>query len=308
MLKKFKHTRTCHKYDNSCRFHKPSLPIKETTLFESKTEENSIEDEENKGEANLALLMKVKELMDDKEIIKQIMDKYDKENETEEEFKKNRSDRIDELLVIAGATYKEYKDAIAHSVTKGHCILLERDIDEGYINAFNPEWLEAWGGNVDLQPCLDYFAVITYITDYLTKDDTGVTAILREVMKKNEKEECKERMKMLIHTFLTHRQMGQSEAYYKLIPSLKMRYSTVRTVFVPTDKKELRSKFLVKVDENEETHGKIAFNVEGRDGLFVEKADLIDKFVRRPGPKNPYMEFKDTDVDMKSYALFNLRK
>ena len=56
-----------------------------------------------------------------------------------------------------------------------------------YINAFNPEWLDAWGGNVDSQPCLDYFAVITYITDYLTKDDTGVTAILREVIKKQGK-------------------------------------------------------------------------------------------------------------------------
>ena len=211
-------------------------------------------------------------------------------------------------MVIAGTTYKEYKEAIAHSVTRGHCILLERDIDEGYINAFNPEWLEAWGGNVDLQPCLDYFAVITYITDYLTKDDTGVTAILREVMKKNEKEECKERMKMLIHTFLTHRQMGQAEAYYKLIPSLKMKYSTVRTVFVPTDKKELRSKFLIKVEEKEETHGKLAFNVEGREGLFIEKADLIDKFVRRSGPKIHMWSLMTRMLIVNSYALFNLQK
>ena len=30
-----RHTRTCHKYDNSCRFHKPTFPMKETTLFES---------------------------------------------------------------------------------------------------------------------------------------------------------------------------------------------------------------------------------------------------------------------------------
>ena len=161
-----------------------------------------------------------------------------KQNETEVEYKENLKKRIDELLDIAGTSYDEYIRAIQCSVTRGHCILLQRDIDEGYINAFNPEWLEAWGGNVDLQPCLDYFAVITYITDYLTKDDTGVTAVLREVMKKNEKEECKEQMKMLIHTFLTHRQMGQAEAYYKLIPSLRMKYSTVRTVFIPTDKKE----------------------------------------------------------------------
>ena len=127
-------------------------------------------------------------------------------------------------------------------------------------------------------------------------------------MKKNEKEECKEQMKMLIHTFLTHRQMGQAEAYYKLIPSLRMKYSTVRTVFVPTDKKELRSKFLMKVQENEETHGKLAFNVEGREGLFIEKADIIDKFVRQPGPKNPHNEFKDTDPDNENLCLVQFAK
>ena len=303
-----KHTRTCHKYDNSCRFHKPSLPMKETTLFESRKNNEEIEMEGSQCAENPELLAKVKELMDDKDIISNIMDQYDKENETEEEYKENRGLRIDALLKIAGANYDEYKKAIAHSVTRGHCILLQRDIDEGYINAFNPEWLDAWGGNVDLQPCLDYFAVITYITDYLTKDETGVTAVLKEVMKKNEKEECKERMKMLINTFLTHRQMGQAEAYYKLIPSLKMKYSTVRAIFVPTDKKELRSKFLIKVEKNENTYGKISFNVEGRDGQFIEKADLIDKFVRRPGPKNAHMEFKDTDDNSEELCLVQFAK
>ena len=135
-----------------------------------------------------------------------------------------------------------------------------------------------------------------------------MTAILREVVKKNEREESKEHMKMLINTFLTHRQMGQSEAYYKLIPSLKMKYSTVRAVFVPTDKKELRSKFLMKVDENEDTHDKFAFNIEGREGLFIEKADLIDKFIRRPGPKNPYMDFEETDADIEDLCLVQFAK
>ena len=70
-----RHTRTCHKYDNSCRFHKPSLPIQETTLFESKVKENSIGNEENESGANPGLIAKVKELMDDEETIKKIMDK-----------------------------------------------------------------------------------------------------------------------------------------------------------------------------------------------------------------------------------------
>ena len=168
---------------------------------------------------------------------------------SEEEYERNRGRRIDLLLEMAGTTYKEYVKEIRNSVKKGYTILLERDIDEVYINAFNPQWLEAWQGNMDLQPCFDYFAVITYITDYLTKDDSGVTAILREVMKDSDKKDSKEKMQTLIHTFLTHRQMGQAEAYYKLIPSMNMKYSTVKTVFVPTDKKDIRSKFLKKIDE-----------------------------------------------------------
>ena len=114
------------------------------------------------------------------------MSKYNKKEESENEYKINRSKRINELLTIAGTNYEEYVQEIRHSLKQGCTILLERDIDEGYINAINPEWLEAWGRNINLQPCFDYFAVITYVTDYFTKDDSGVTAILREVMKKTE--------------------------------------------------------------------------------------------------------------------------
>ena len=67
-----------------------------------------------------------------------------------------------------------------------------------------------------------------------------------------------------------------------------MKYSTVKAVFVPTDKKELRSKFLKKIDDKENTFDKVAFIVPGREGLFIEKAELIQKFIRRPGPKNEY--------------------
>jgi hypothetical protein len=261
-VQQHKHTRTCHKYDATCRFHKPTFPMKKTTLFRNELN-SEIELKESQDKRNPGILTKVKELLDDRETIEKIMKKYNKKEESEEEYRRNRAKRIDELLEIAGTTYDEYIEEIKHSIKKGHTILLERDIDEGYINAFNPEWLEAWGGNIDLQPCFDYFAVITYITDYLTKDDSGVTAILREVMKRTEQDETKERMQMLINTFLTHRQMGQAEAYCKLIPSLNMKYSTVKTVFVPTDQQELRSRFLKNVDEKETTHDKIAFSVDG---------------------------------------------
>ena len=118
----------------------------------------------------------------------------------------------------------------------------------------------------------------------------------------------KEQMQSLIHTFLTHRQMGQAEAFYKIIPNLKMKFSTVKTVFVPTDSKEHRSKFLMKVGEKTETHDKHVFSVSGRDGLFMEKPDIVDKYIRRPGPGNIYVEFKDTDPDADKLVLSQFAK
>ena len=98
------------------------------------------------------------------------------------------------------------------------------------------------------------------------------------------------------------------ENLFKIIPNLKMKYSTVKTVYVPTDKKELRSRFLLKVGEKEDTHDKVAFSVNGHDGLFIEKTDLIEKYIRRRGEINKYAEFKDTDTDCEDLVVAQFAK
>ena len=81
--------------------------------------------------------------------------------------------------------------------------------------------------------------------------------------------------------------MGDVEAYYKILPNLNMKYSSIDTIFIPSDKKELRSKFLVKLDEGDINYENASVVVGGKDGKFLEKADVIDKFCRR--------EIKDDD-------------
>ena len=68
-------------------------------------------------------------------------------------------------------------------------------MSEIYINNYNQEWLTAWDANLDIQVCLDYFAILTYITDYYSKDDSGTMQVLRQVAKNSEKESLKEQMK-----------------------------------------------------------------------------------------------------------------
>ena len=85
----------------------------------------------------------------------------------------------------------------------------------------------------------------------------------------------------MANTFLTHRQMGECEAYYKILPNLNLKYSNIDTIFIPSDRKEMRSKILRKLseeDENSKYGGKV---MGGREGLFIEKPDIIDKYCRR---------------------------
>ena len=150
------------------------------------------------------------------------------------------------------------------------------------VNNYNPEWALSWNANHDIQPVLDYFAVITYVTDYWAKVDEGVTQQLKEAAanlksETNQKRRCQE----MANTFLTHRQMGECEAYYKILPNLNLKYSTIDAIFIPSDRKEMRSKFLRKLtedDENSKYGGKV---MGGREGLFIEKPDIIDKYCRR---------------------------
>ena len=60
-----------------------------------------------------------------------------------------------------------YLDALMHS-KKGYQIIPARDIDEIFVNSYNPEWAANWDGNTDLQVTLDLYAIITYITQKMT--------------------------------------------------------------------------------------------------------------------------------------------
>ena len=104
----------------------------------------------------------------------------------------------------------------------------------------------------------------------------------------------------MANTFLTHRQMGEVEAYYKILPNLNLKYSSVDTIFIPADKKELRSKFLKKLNKGDEHYAKGSKVEGGRDGLFIEKPDIIDKYCRR--------EIKDTDPELEELSPIQFGK
>ena len=209
------------------------------------------------------------------------MDRYDKQNETQEEYNVNREKRIQDLCKVADVTYEAYIEALSTSKS-GYSVVLKRDLDEIYINPYNIEWMRAWNGNMDIQVVLDFFAVITYVTDYYSKDDTGTMEIIKAVLSESESKDIKEKMKLIANTFLTHRQMGEAEAIYKLLPSMVLKKSNVACQWVSLGTKDDRSSRWKRASEIEINSGWPVIQLDGHDGYWYEQQDLWSKYLRRP--------------------------
>ena len=80
---------------------------------------------------------------------------------------------------------------------------------------------------MDIQIVLDYYAVITYVTDYYSKDDTGTMEVIKAALDQSDAKGLKEKIRTVSNAFLTHCQMGEAEAVYKLLPSMTLKNSNV---------------------------------------------------------------------------------
>lgn len=162
----------------------------------------------------------------------------------------------------------------------GAKMVLKRSVGEICINNYNPHWMLAMNCNMDIQIPLDYFSIITYVTNYMTKPEKSTAEILSAVKKQKQKEKVSHTQLMyaLVHAYLTSREMGECEAYYKLDPNLHYQESNIKTVFVASGFPENRQKFLRQAKED----NKMAFEIEGHEGKFQETQSIHDKYAMRP--------------------------
>ena len=183
---------------------------------------------------------------------------------------------------------EEYENALAVNKT-GYRPFYKRDVAETMVNTYNSEWLAAWNGNMDIQLCLDFFAVITYISDYYSKDDSGTMKFFLDALKDAENEDLRTKFRKVQSVFLTHRQIGESEAYYRNLPHLHLKGSNIEAVFGPTGFNP--SKILNRIEDNVAHKYDDVIEVYGREGKYQEKASLYEKYLRRDCKLQP--EIKD---------------
>ena len=141
--------------------------------------------------------------------------------------------------------------------------------------------LRAWNANMDIQICLDFYAIITYITEYIAKLDAALMEVLKSVLKKNTDLSNNEKMALIANTFQTHRQIGEAEAFYKLIPNLKLKDSNVTTQWLSIGDPNEVTKRLKQATEEDIKSGLQLITLKDREGFFYLTPDMMSKYTRR---------------------------
>ena len=248
-VQKHHHTKSCKKYNGSCRYGFPKLPCPETVLAEPLS--SDIDEKEKAKKTKRA-----KEVLEKAKLLENL-----------EDFDENMS--YEEFLEMIDTDPQEYLDIIKMS-DKGKVLVLKRTIKERNINNYNREMLVAWDANMDIQIAFDPYAVISYIANYMMKDENSTTPFLRETLQRTAKLDAKERLKALKTTYLTHRQVGASEAVYKAISGLRLKDSNVTCIFLPTGFPENRSVLYKKVKDDD---GNVADEEEAGQQLCEDGGD-----------------------------------
>ena len=283
-LQSHSHSKSCRKKGATCRFDFPKLPSNETIIS------LPVDKDSEDGQ------IKLKESNETKDKMKAYIQS--------EDFDENKD--LTQILKDLDISIEKYRKALAIS-DRGSQVILKRAPNECYINNYNKDFLHSWQANMDIQFCTDVYAVVTYICDYYSKDETGMTDFLKEALKEAKSLENREMLSLLRKTYMSKRQIGLSEAVYRLIPSMHLQGSNIACTFVHSGYPENQSKFLRKVNTDPEREGPAieesdtsdddlveddeakavkedgrTFKVHGREGLYMETTSVHDKYVARP--------------------------
>ena len=105
-----------------------------------------------------------------------------------------------------------------------------------------------------------------------------MTEVLKTAVKQlSDDKDMRQKCHQMANMFMHHRQVGMSEAIYKLLANMNMSYSSIATIFVSTDPKEQRRNYLQRQDPDSGN----GFELDDKKGRFLEKMDLVSKYERR---------------------------
>ena len=102
--------------------------------------------------------------------IKQLLDKLPKEPLSHAQFLEKLRCSEQEYILCVRSTLKRSE------------VMLKRGVSEGRSTAYNPQILNLWKANMDIQFVLDPYACVMYIINYVGKSQRGMSKLLRQAL------------------------------------------------------------------------------------------------------------------------------
>ena len=291
-----KHTKkSCLKRGYGCRFNFPRPPSNRTMI--SRPINELYPEEDNDGQQKIietakAVILNVKAALEELED-----DCLDYDDNLEKFLKEKCDPELD---------INTYHDYLKISVSGGYTVILQRKVSERNVNNYHPNFQKVWNGNTDIQICLDSFAVITYITDYLTKGERGLTRLLKEALKEKRGAEKFDLMNHLKKTYFFNTQTCVCDAAYKLIPGLDLKGSTTKCLFVASGFKDQRYMYLHQLPDddhhehkNDDDDPSKDFPQEKESSRFTKVKNMDGKNYLVPESKHDKYEQRPEDSECK---------
>ena len=294
-----RHTDSCRKYKTDCRYEFPRF-FTSTTIIANELKNLTDEEKKTIFDKQKIIFNKVAEgykLLDLKKDDENLQSQYDecpgkflveicKLNPIEDpslliDFDSANDDIDSEnsnMSIEEAAALKLYMKALSFT-EKGRKIFLRRKISERFVNNYNPLIHSVWQANTDIQVALDTHAVISYITDYMTKSDKGLTANLAKALKEKKRATNFEQLNHIKQVYFNHKQTCISEAAYRLLPGLCLKKSSCKAVTLTSGFPQNRKLFAWSKGEDQKQDG---FEIEGIDGNYEFKANRFDYYESRP--------------------------
>ena len=153
-----------------------------------------------------------------------------------------------------------------------------------------------WNANMDIQFSLDSYAIVTYITDYMTKGDAALTKELKQALLNCKQCNDWETLNYLKMVYFKHKQVSVAEATYRLLNGLCLKRSNITCTFITTGFPRNRSSFFTPIDS-------VPNSSDAPDDVEPQDDDATDVNNNDPvGLSGRTKKFKEVDTIHKKYS------
>ena len=247
-LHSMNYTKTCRKgkSNKKCRFNFPRPPSQRTFIAQPIGE---IENEEEK----LKYEESVKNV---KSLLNAVNDNFS-----------------EKPLYSSESLQSDVEDSIKYT-TKRNMIVYKRKINECWVNPYNPVLLEAWNGNMDIQPVLCPFSCIMYIVSYIAKNEREMGDLLKAAEREAKEGNCEpmQQLRKLGNVYLHHREVSIMESVYRAT-GMPLKNSSRQVIFLPSD-------------SDTDKISKPISSLKKGNSSSIWMDSLYDKYLNRPTSRN----------------------